>query len=85
MFSKLPHIRAIVDHDGAVILDMRNDSMLTLNRTGGYVWTKFGEGESMHEIVHDLAWDTGEDPIVVEEDVRQFLDALLANQLIVCC
>lgn len=30
------HLRSIVDHDGAVILDIDHDAMLTLNATGGY-------------------------------------------------
>ncbi len=32
-----PRLRAVIDHDGAVILDEDNDRMSTLNSTGAYV------------------------------------------------
>jgi hypothetical protein len=78
-----PNIRSIVDHDGAVILDIRRDSMLTFNSTGGYVWEKLGQGKSIDEIVDDLASDTGSDPATVDRDVRAFVEELKSNHLFI--
>jgi hypothetical protein len=35
MLAPAAHLRSIIDHDGAVILDIEHDAMLTLNSTGG--------------------------------------------------
>jgi len=85
MFSTLPHIRATVDQDGAVILDIQCDAMVTLNSTGGYIWNKLAEGRTTDEIIRELANDTGEDSLSIEKDVRQFLEQLAENHLMTRC
>ncbi len=82
MHQPAGHLRTIVDQDGAVILDIRNDTMLTLNPTGGYVWNKLQQGRTVEEIISDLARDTGVDPLLVEQDVRNFLDQLRSKHLL---
>lgn len=82
MHQPAAHLRTIVDQDGAVILDTRNDRMLTLNPTGGYVWNKLQQGRSIEETISDLAHETGVDPLVVEQDIRNFLDQLRSNDLL---
>lgn len=75
------HLRSIVDHDGAVILDIEHDAMLTLNSTGAYVWEKLQQGRSIDEIVCELARESSTDTVTVDHDVREFLDLLKAKQL----
>ena len=76
------HLRSIIDHDGAVILDIEHDAMLTLNFTGGYVWEKLKQGKLIDEIVCELASETGMDRSTVELDVQAFVEQLLAKQLL---
>ena len=76
------HLRSIIDHDGAVILDIEHDAMLTLNSTGGYVWEKLKQGKLIDEIVCELASETGVDPATVELDVHAFLDELKSKHLL---
>ncbi len=78
-----PHIRSIVDHDGAVILDIERDAMATLNSTGGYVWNKLRQGKLVDEIICELAAETGADAATVDRDVRAFLDELKAKRLLI--
>jgi hypothetical protein len=82
MVDVAPHIRSIVDHDGAVILDIERDSMLTLNSTGGYVWQKLRQGKLIDEIVSELAEETGADLLTVDRDVRAFLEELKSKHLL---
>jgi hypothetical protein len=82
MSSEAPHIRSIIDGDGAVILDFEHDSLLTLNPTGGYVWNKLQQGEMIDDIIRELARETMTDLAVVERDVRDFLDQLKARRLV---
>ena len=82
MLAPAAHLRSIIDHDGAVILDIEHDAMLTLNSTGGYVWEKLKQGKLIDEIVCELASETGMDRATVELDVQAFVEQLLAKQLL---
>ena len=76
------HLRAIIDQDGAVILDFEHDAMLTFNSTGGYVWEKLRQGRLIEEIVCELANETGTDTATVDRDVHAFLDELKSKHLL---
>jgi coenzyme PQQ synthesis protein D (PqqD) len=76
-------IRSIVDHDGAVILDIEHDSMLTLNATGSYVWQGLQQGKLIDEIIADLSRDTGMEWSIVDRDVREFLNELKSRRVLV--
>jgi hypothetical protein len=82
MLTDEPPLRSIVDHDGAVILDIEHDSMLTLNATGSYIWQRLQEGKLVEEIVADLARDTGIEPTIVDRDVREFLEDLKSRHVL---
>jgi len=77
------HLRSIIDHDGAVILDIEHDAMLTLNSTGGFVWERLRQGRLIDEIISELAAETGADPIAVDRDVRVFIDGLKSKHLLI--
>jgi DNA-binding IclR family transcriptional regulator len=77
-----PHLRSVVDHDGAVILDIEHDTMLTLNSTGGYIWQRLQQGKLIDEIVSELARDTGADLAAVDRDVHVFLEQLRSKRLL---
>jgi Coenzyme PQQ synthesis protein D (PqqD) len=76
------HLRSIIDHDGAVILDIEHDAMLTLNSTGGYVWEKLKQGKLIDEIISELAKETNTDPTTVDRDVHAFIDELKSKHLL---
>ena len=81
MATLRPHLRSVVDHDGAVILDIEYDTMLTINSTGSYVWERLQQGKQIDEIIRELAGETGADPLTVDRDVHTFLDELKAKHL----
>ena len=82
MLVPLPHLRSVVDHDGAVILDIESSTMVTLNPTGGYIWEKLKQGKLLDEIIRELACETLTDLAIVERDVHDFLDSLKLRHLI---
>ena len=82
MLAPATHLRSVIGHDGAVILDIEHDAMLTLNSTGGYVWEKLQQGKLIDEIIRDLAEETSTDFAVVERDVRAFVDTLISKRLL---
>jgi hypothetical protein len=81
MVSQAPNLKAIVNEDGAVILDIEHDLMSTLNPTGAYVWQGLQRGETIDTIIANLSCDTGEDSLLVEPDVREFVAELQKKQL----
>ena len=82
MSCQSPHLRSVVDADGAVILDLERNSMLTLNSTGGYIWDKLQQGDMPEEIIRKLADETLTDVAIVERDVRDFLEQLKSRRII---
>jgi Coenzyme PQQ synthesis protein D (PqqD) len=77
-----PNVRSIVDCDGAVILDVPNDTMTTLDATGAYVWQRLQSGLSIDAIVSELVRDTGADEAMVAKDVGTFMDQLESMHLV---
>ena len=81
MPTPVTHLRSIIDHDGAVILDIERDAMLSLNSPGGYVGEKLKQGKLIEEIVCELASETGADLATVDRDVHAFIDQLRSNRI----
>ncbi len=82
MVSLAPNLKVVVNDDGAAILDIEHDSISALNPTGAYVWQGLQRGDSVETIIVNLARDTGEDPLLVEHDVRDFVEDLNQKQLL---
>ena len=82
MVEIVPHIRSIVDHDGAVILDIPRNTMTTLDSTGAYVWERLQGGLQVDAIVRELAHDTGVEESVVAKDVEEFMEQLKSKHLV---
>jgi Coenzyme PQQ synthesis protein D (PqqD) len=77
-----PHIRSIVDPDGAAILDIQQNVLITLNPSGAYIWSKLQAGKPVDEIIAELSRDTGEAVSVIQRDVQSFITQLIAKQLV---
>jgi hypothetical protein len=82
MAQRNSHLRTIVNQDGAAVLDTHLGSISTFNSTGAYVWQGLERGESTETIVANLSRETGEPSEAVERDVRDFIEALRAQQLL---
>jgi hypothetical protein len=82
MATLRPNLRSFVDHDGAVILDIERDTMLTLNSTGGLIWNKLQQGMLIDQITLEVADETRTDLAIVERDIHEFLAELKSRHLI---
>jgi Coenzyme PQQ synthesis protein D (PqqD) len=65
-------IRSIVSPDGALILDIEQDRMIRLNRSGGQIWISLQAGTGLEEIARQIAAQTGADFDTVRRDVHDF-------------
>jgi hypothetical protein len=77
-------LRSIVDHDGAVILDISRDEFFSLNTVGAFIWTHLGKGDSLERIKASLSAETGMDIAVVSVDVDEFVAELKSKKLLNC-
>jgi Coenzyme PQQ synthesis protein D (PqqD) len=77
-----PELRSRVTPDGAMILDISADEIITLNSVGGHIWARLEEGKTVDQIIEDVATKTGHDPVVVAQDVREFVGQIAARRLV---
>jgi hypothetical protein len=75
------HLRSIVDHDGAVILDISRDQFFSMNAVAAYIWTRLLKGEGLDTIAKALAAETGTDISTVMLDVNDFVADLKSKHL----
>jgi len=76
------HLRSIVDHDGAVILDIQHNAATPLNSTGAYIWQRLEQGMLVDDIVAQLARETNTEIEIVAADVDRFLEKLKSRHLL---
>lgn len=74
-------LHAVVDQDGAAILDVQRSQISTLNATGAYVWQALNRGELVEGIVAKISRETGVPTATVKEDVLRFLETLKEAKL----
>jgi coenzyme PQQ synthesis protein D (PqqD) len=77
-----PELRSLVTPDGAMILNILSDEIITLNATGGYIWARLQDGMTLDQIIASLATETGHDPVAVAEDVREFIAQIAEKHLV---
>lgn len=82
MATENTHFHAIVDQDGAAILDIERGFISTLNPTGAYVWRGLQRADTLETIITNLARETGENVLTVERDVREFVETLIEKHLL---
>jgi hypothetical protein len=82
MSLPLPHLSAVVNQDGAAILDVSRNQITTLNSTGGFIWDRLQQGRTVEQAIQDLATESNTDPDVVERGVHAFLEQLKSEHLL---
>jgi hypothetical protein len=75
------HLRSIVDHDGAVILDIKRDEFFSMNPVGSYIWERLLKGEGLDQIARELAEETRTEISLVIADINDFVADLKSKQL----
>jgi hypothetical protein len=81
MVAMPAHLRSIVDHDGAIILDIQRDQFFSLNAVGSYIWERLLTGEGLDVIAVALARDTDTEISIAMADINDFVAELKSKQL----
>ena len=84
MRAEHSHLRALVNQDGAAILNSNAGTITTLNSTGAFVWQGLERGEDANMIAQNLARETGGEMDTIRKDLEEFIDAMKKQKLVVC-
>jgi hypothetical protein len=76
------HVRTTITQDGAVLMNIKRGSMLTLNPIGSIVWQRLNDGRTPAQIAVQLASEFGISQEQACADVNEFVEQLRAHQLI---
>jgi hypothetical protein len=82
MTTDYPHLRTIVNPDGAAILNSRTGTITALKSTGAFVWQALERGEDPVTIAQGLAREVGGQVEALQRDVQQFIQDLRDRQLL---
>lgn len=76
------HVRTTITQDGAVLMNIKGGSMLTLNPTASIIWQQLNDGHTPTQIAAQLASEFGISQEQASADVNEFLEQLEAQHLI---
>ena len=71
-----------LDHE-AILVNLEVGTYYSLNAVGTSIWGAVDRGASVGEIIESIAQQSGGEPRAVATDIREFIDQLVAEQLLV--
>lgn len=74
--------RAVVNDDGAILIDAEQGIMFSLNPTGGLIWAGLSEKLTTAAISQRLSQQFGVPETQAGQDVEEFIDILEKNKLV---
>jgi hypothetical protein len=82
LFVVEPHVRSMIDEDGAVLLDLNAGTYYSLNGIAAKIWIKAEAGEEESTIVSTLCESYGVKEEQVRADMQAFMTGLAGKGLI---
>lgn len=75
-------VRTTHGRDGAIVLDVRQGEMFSLNLVGSRILTLLKDGSALPEIVDEIMREFGVSRHIAENDVQEFLRSLRKYHLV---
>lgn len=75
-------VRSAHGQDGAIVLDVRHGEMFNLNCVGSRILELLESGSAEPDIVKVISHEFNTSSKVVENDVREFVEALRKHKLV---
>lgn len=76
------HVKAVVDDDRAVLLDLRRGKYFAVNEVGVDIWRGLERGLSRNEIERSLCSAYDVSPATAQADVARFIAMLEQDKLV---
>jgi coenzyme PQQ synthesis protein D (PqqD) len=75
-------VRTATNQDGAVLMDIRQGQLFSINPVGSRIWQQLNDGHTREEIAESFVTDFGISREQALNDVNEFVHHLEAQQLI---
>lgn len=85
MYRVSEGVRSTRGQDGAIVLDVRQGQMFNLNRVGSRILELLESGSKEPDMVNVISHEFKISREVVENDVREFIEALRKHKLVLDC
>ena len=82
MYRVSEGVRSTHGQDGAIVLDVQQGQMFNLNRVGSRILELLESGSEEPGIVNVISHEFNTGREVVENDVREFIEALRKHKLV---
>jgi len=82
MYRVSEGVRSTHGQDGAIVLDVQQGQMFNLNRVGSRILELLESGSAESDIVNVISQEFNGSREVVENDVREFIEALRKHKLV---
>ena len=82
MYRVSDGVRSTHGQDGAIVLDIQQGQMFNLNRVGSRILELLESGSAESDIVNVISQEFNGSREVVENDVREFIEALRKHKLV---
>ena len=82
MYRVSEGVRGTHGQDGAIVLDVQQGQMFNLNRVGSRILELLESGSEEPDIVNVISHEFSTGREVVENDVREFIEALKKHKLV---
>ena len=82
MYRVSDGVRSTHGQDGAIVLDVQQGQMFNLNRVGSRILELLESGSAESDIVNVVSQEFNSSREVVENDVREFIEALRKYKLV---
>ena len=76
-------VRAVVNGDGAILIDSEQGLMFSLNSTGGLIWSGLSANQPRADIVRSLSCQYGIPEAEANQDVTDFIIVLEQHRLLI--
>jgi hypothetical protein len=82
MYRVSEAVRSTHGQDGAIVLDVRQGQMFNLNSVGSRILELLESGLAEPDIVKVISHEFNASSAIVENDVREFIEALRKHKLV---
>ncbi|WGV60415.1 PqqD family protein [Brevibacillus brevis] len=82
MKYRILNVKATIDNDEYILLNMANGKFYGLDNVGSEIWKMIEDGNEFNQIVDNLHEKYGEDKERINEDIKKYIDKLTKSGLV---
>ena|SRR5437879_5453763 len=81
-YRLVEHVRAMINQDGGILMDIEHGTMISLNVSASRVWKKLQQNVPLAQIIEEISVEFKIAPDTARRDVQEFLNSLQKHALV---